>query len=375
MRFRVGCVSLLLLSGSGLGPAWAAPGVEPDAAATTPASERSVRVLILSHAEVDWAARVRGQLDDVDASVSVSAALPAGSLEAQVETARRLGAEHDADVVAWIAFAVQPSEGTTSLERAPGAYVLVWSAPTEQQYVRRLGEPWHQLSPADQSAALEIGALTVRSAVRSLAIDRTDEPRSEAALPPAPVEIAPSVTRELSAAWGWHAGASYGWQLDGQTAWGMSSLAARVGLQRDAWSTSLQAGWGLPATIDAPGAELELQRHVAWLEAAHAPVSLPTFSLQALMRVGVTLGRRETRPTSTDVLAAPPRTELSFCVGAGVRGALHVHGSHSLTLGIAATWLPAAPRYVVEDPANDRRFEYSLWNIQPSIELGWLFSR
>lgn len=374
MHFRAGCVSLLLLAGGGLRPAWAQPTVTPDGAATTLTSERSIRVLLLLRGEVDWVARVRGQLDDVDASVSVSSAPPGGSFESQLETARRLGTEHDAHVVAWIAFELEPPEGSAPEERAPGAYVLVWSASTGQHYARRLGEPWNQLSPPDQSAALEIGALTVRSAVRSLAIDLRDEPPNEAALPPAPAQVPLTAAREVpSAGWGWHAGASYNWQLDGQTAWGMSTLAARIGLHRGAWSGSLQGGWGLPASIDAPGAELELQRHVAWLEAAHAPLSLSGFSMEALVRLGVTFGRRETRPTSDDVLATRPRTERALGLSAGVRGALHVNDSHSLTLGVAATWLSEAPRYVVEDPTNNQRFEYALWNIQPSLEIGWVF--
>ena len=145
MRFRVGCVVLLLLSGSGLRQAHAEPPPEPEGPAAALANEPGSKVLLLSRAGVDWEARVRGQLGDVDASVSVSAAALEGSLESQVETARHLGAEHGADVVAWIALDLRDAEGSSPEARAPGAYVLVWSAATEQHYARRLGEPWHQL--------------------------------------------------------------------------------------------------------------------------------------------------------------------------------------------------------------------------------------
>lgn len=380
MCFRVGWILLLLLAGAGPSSAWAQSSTGPGGAAGAPRTGRSARVLLLSSGQAEWVERVRGQLGDIDATLSVSAASPEGSLASQLERARQLGGEQGADVVAWLALDLEPAGGSARGESASGAYVLVWSAPTEQHYARRLGERWHRLSPGDQSAALEVGALTVRSAVRSLALDASDEPSSEA--PPAP--LAPDASlpnpslsgpEELSPAWGWHAGVSYDWQLDGQTAWGLSSLDARAGVHRGAWSGSLLGGWGLPASIDAAGAELELRRHVVWLEGAHTPVSRSTFSAAALLRVGMSFGRRETRATSSELLATRPQSDRSMCVGAGLRGALHLGGSQSLTLALTGTWLPTAPRYVIEDPTNDRRLEYPLWNVQPSLELGWVYSR
>jgi hypothetical protein len=127
-----------------------------------------LRVLILEGPTQDWVRRVRGQLSDLPVAISTLALVVEGL--PQAELARQLGplAEHrDAALVAWLANdGVEP--GGSGARRTD---VAIWFARSGRFFARRLGARWRELSASDRSAALELAALSVRSAVRSLLLD------------------------------------------------------------------------------------------------------------------------------------------------------------------------------------------------------------
>jgi len=144
-------------------------------------AQEPLRILVLEGATPDWVRRVRGQLSDLPVSISTLALVVEGQPEPQL--ARQLGplAEHrDAALVAWLmterldARAAQPN-GVAAF--AGSTRVAIWFARTGRFFSRPLGGPWSRLSASDRSGVLELGALSVRSAVRSLLLDpATAEP-------------------------------------------------------------------------------------------------------------------------------------------------------------------------------------------------------
>jgi hypothetical protein len=242
--------------------------------------------------------------------------------------------------------------------------VLVWVAETEQMYARRLGVGWQDLNADDRSGALEIGALTLRSAVRSLLM------KPDTLTEPASLDAAGATS-----AWTFQGGAGLGWQIDGQTALGMAHVNAGVGVGHGRWAWAVTAWLGLPAHVAVPGARLELERHALLLETGYDLLQSSSHSLAALVRAGAVLNRRETTVSSDDVVALLPERLFSAAFAAAISGRWHIAQSQCLTLGLGATWQLQAPRYVVLDTADDRSLQYPLWNVQPFLELGWLWGR
>ena len=122
---------------------------------------------------------MRGQVSDLPVAISTLALVVEGQPEP--ELARQLGplAEHrDAALVAWLITA--PSSEHDATRTAGGTRVAIWFARSGRFFSRTLGGPWQRLTASDRSGVLEIGALTVRSAVRSLLLDPTlQSPESE----------------------------------------------------------------------------------------------------------------------------------------------------------------------------------------------------
>ncbi len=153
---RVFCAALLLVA-FGFGPA---PAIAQ--------SEAALRVLILEGPGADWLRRVRGQLSDLPVTIVTLPLVVEGQAEADVlRQLRPLASNRDAALVAWLMI-----DGT---RYDPGAsedtFVAIWFARSGRLYTRRLGPRWQELSRGDRSGVLELGALSVRSAARSLLLD------------------------------------------------------------------------------------------------------------------------------------------------------------------------------------------------------------
>jgi hypothetical protein len=130
-----------------------------------------IGVLIYADPATDWGRRVLGQLSDLPAIAEIRQApllagrpLPDGAAPAH---AAQISGQA---LTAWLATGADP----TSRE-GEGTFIAIWLAGAAKPYTRRIAADWTALSAGDRSAALEVAALSVRSAVRSLLLDRAVE--------------------------------------------------------------------------------------------------------------------------------------------------------------------------------------------------------
>ncbi|MEY4550784.1 MAG: hypothetical protein RL685_6979 [Pseudomonadota bacterium] len=169
LALRACCVGLVLL-GVLLGPWLTAASAQ---------TEPPLRVLILEGPGAEWLRRVRGQLSDLPVTIVTLPLVVQGQAEADV--VRQLGplaTNRDAALVAWLMTDGARYDSSASEDTR----VAIWFARSGRLFTRRLGARWQQLSRADRSGVLEIGALSVRSAARSLLLDPSQvEPESSAA--------------------------------------------------------------------------------------------------------------------------------------------------------------------------------------------------
>jgi hypothetical protein len=140
-------------------------------------TEPELRVLILEGPGAEWLRRVRGQLSDLPVALVTLPLVVAG--QAEEDVVRQLGplaSNRDAALVAWLMTDGKRYDPSASED----TFVAIWFARSGRLFTRRLGARWQQLSRADRSGVLEIGALSVRSAVRSLLLDPSAEPPASA---------------------------------------------------------------------------------------------------------------------------------------------------------------------------------------------------
>lgn len=364
-----GCAAAILAYGGGPTEVGAQDlRAKSETEASDAVSTAEVTVLLLDAAREGWGARTRGQLGDMDARIDEAAFTSVGSIAAQSEVARKLAAQREADLVAWLDLEPAPEQGTAPAE----PHVRIWMSAAEELHSRRLGGAWRELSRADRSAALEVAAVTVRTLVRaasfSLAQSSLDV-EAEAMADVAAPRGSDAAPRQASL--GGYAGLGLEWQLDGEAARGALAPVIRGGLSHGRWSFGLRGSLGLPVTIDLPGAELDIRRHTASVEVQREVSSSPELSLSPLFRAGVLLTRRATRATSEDVIGTRPHTQSSLALGAGGRAVVPLSASHALTLELALTWRLVTPSYVLDDAAGERPREYAPWHVLPSLALGW----
>jgi hypothetical protein len=151
-----------------------------------------VRILVLEGPTPDWVRRVRGQLSDLPVSIATLALVVEGQPEPELLRQLRPLAEHrDAALVAWLITERGEVRGAVG---AGSTRVGIWFARSGRFFSRPLGGAWTQLSAADRSGVLELGALSVRSALRSLLLDPAQaEPlREPAPAAPSAALVAPS---------------------------------------------------------------------------------------------------------------------------------------------------------------------------------------
>jgi hypothetical protein len=134
-----------------------------DEAKGTAPSATALSVLIFEGPTPEWSRRVRGQLSDLHVILR-TAPRPWRSTP-DLQALRELSQRKGVGVIAWIDTRADPESGEA------GSRVTLWFATTERLYTRVVADSWKELSPADRSGALELAALSVRSAVRSLLLD------------------------------------------------------------------------------------------------------------------------------------------------------------------------------------------------------------
>jgi hypothetical protein len=334
----------------------------------------------------DLAARVRGQVSDLEAEVIWRKEVLSGAWDAQVAEAARVALRERADLVVWLAESRTLESSETSAARTQVAVLLVAA---ERLYARDVGPALSESDRDERSATLEIAALAVRAATRALsAADAIGEPVAIVKPEPA-ATVAPQRKPEpvpeaepqgdprepLEGVFGVGT-AVHG---DGHSDFDLSSVSLLGGLRQGRFRWLLDGQWGLARTIQAPGAELQLRRfgvqlesHVALLDPQRAPLFLP----QLVLRVGGVGLRRSTRATSSDVTATTPNTAFSALFGLGASlewGPFRGAPEHHFALGGGADFVPQAPliELLAEDGGNNNR-RYALSVLQPFVNLRWL---
>jgi len=311
------------------------------------ASDKLVVVLrITGDDDRALAARVRGQVADldVDLSQSESTSLEA-NLAAQLEAADTLAKARGARAVIWF-----DARGTNLL-------VLVAVPSDSRVLVRSIAIE----GTTQSSATLESAALVVRSAVRALAaggtigIERKElEPEKPAAKPvPAietpkptlPVPRETSVARSSPSLNGF-ASLTIGAVFDGLDRYGSESAALGFGLRSGRFSLGALVGATAPKTLASEYGSLVVSRYDAAMRAGVDLVTLGDVSLSFAANVGVAAIRRGNERPQSNVTVVEGRTHASSTLGADLAARLHPRGERfSLVLGAGVDYLPAAPMF------------------------------
>jgi hypothetical protein len=354
--------------------------------ASDPASRSEVDVLILLGPATEWGGRVRGQLSDLPVHTRTGA-IPIG--EERAARASAFARQQPAEVTVWLATDGDPA----ALDERGGAYVAIWLAGSGDLYTRRIAADWRALSAPDRSAALEMAALSVRSAVRSLLLDASSDPAPAPELAaPTPasdsalVHVAPesvlgegtdatlSVASLLPHRVELEAGGA--WQLYGRSTLGVAWLRAGVRLAWEDWAFELIGQYGLPAEANVGPARLELTRHALLAEAQYFAWEGGAWRLSPLLRAGATsLGRSS---ETSDDLALRPSTAKRHefpTVGLGAIAELSLSTRLSMSTRSVLNLETAVPTFAVQTIDGVSAWSSTPWALQPSIELGanWLF--
>lgn len=323
--------------------------------------------------------RVQGQAADLDWTVEMGPKTPLSGGAASLRAAERLGDDRNARVVVWL----DPA--------GDGWIVNVVDVERGRLLVREV-KPEGSVDDLGRSATLEAAALVVRSALRSLAeggeigvvpsgAETASNPtgnESAAAAPLArPVTKGPSGDtvggidppgskgeRESFVA------VEAGWRAVWATAGGVPYQGATlqlgwIGLR---WFAALGGTWGLPATLQAREARLDIRRHQVAVRTG------PRFALSNDWLVSTGLGAglvafdRRTVHTAMPFQKTAGATSLSAAIGLAI--ALHWTPSRHLGLvgSLGADVVPRAPRFAVEDTAGPTEIGRG-WPVQFGISL------
>jgi hypothetical protein len=202
-------------------------------------------VLVLEGSAPEWVRRVRGQLSDLQVSIKTGTASVQGWTEPELdERLRELAAARGAALVAWLSLPTRAGQEGAS----DGVSVSIWFAESGHSYTRIVARHWSHASSSDRSGALEIGALSVRSAVRSLLLDPASDrdPFAESGEAPPGASAAPSSQAASAAANG--AGPT------GAAANGASSSSANSSSATTTGAPASAAGAASPSTSSSTGA-------------------------------------------------------------------------------------------------------------------------
>jgi hypothetical protein len=85
----------------------------------------------------------------------------------------------------------------------------------------------------------------------------------------------------------------------------------------------------------------------------------------------VTITSRQARASASNVVLTDDDTHVGPLLAAGLGADLRVFSGQRLRLSLLALWQPDAPSYVLQRSSSEDASVASLWNVQPSVELGW----
>ncbi len=256
--------------------------------------------------------RLRGQfadLEDVTLAIEPTGETIEPTLEAQLAAADKLSASRDARVVVWF------------VSRGKTLAVAIATPRDHRLFVREVPQ-------SSDSATAEAAAITVRTAVRSIALGGTIgvEVPVKAQVPdvvPEPVPVPPRVPVVR-----WTIAAALGWQvaLDGGAERGAHALVQRTTIARGVWGASLSITLGVPLEWQAGSAlALDVSRSGAILGGERrfgAGVALGLGLGALVYHRATSMAPAELTPTpSASTVAATAAVELTWRgrIAAGVR--------------------------------------------------------
>jgi hypothetical protein len=236
--------------------------------------------------------RLRGQLADLEVTVTVVRGVVEASLEVQLAIAARLAAAHDARAVVWF------------VAHGGGLAVAIATPREHRLFVR-------EIPAADPSAVAEAAAVAARGALRAIAEGGTIGVEIPAKL----VEVVPVETAPSSPGLGLELGV--GWQvaLDAGADAGAQAIALRTSATRQAWAVALALGVG-PALRHAAGADVAVE-----LSRSDAALGIERrFGGFALgVSAGAILYRRTTLATPAGLMPTDATTTIALAVGPELR--------------------------------------------------------
>jgi len=316
------------------------------AVGATAARADARRVLLLMDGDRDreLAARVEGQVADLDVTiVKTDAALPPDP-GAQLVVARARAAEHRAEAVVWFG-----AEGDSWVVRA---------AQGERVLVRRVGRVTGELSA---SASIEAVGLIVRTELRGLAAGGQIEGEGE---------VAPSVALRPWVELGWTG------VLDGENARGSHGVAARVGAAVGRWRAAATLTYHPATTLGSPLATMHVEQQSAGVVAGLDVLGPPDAA--ARWRLGIDLGAAFTRfPRTTTAAGAgltPTASDSSWSpvVTPSVRAARRLSPAFWLALSLGADFLLRPPEFGVATGTGFDRVS-ALRPVEPRATLSLAF--
>jgi hypothetical protein len=374
------------------------------------AREQRARVLLVPGAAPDWVSRVRGQLSDLPASIeTVSVAVQDLSPDELRRRLEQIAEQQHVELVASI----------VRVDRATGdpTEVAIWFAESERLYLRPLAEDWSHLSAPDRSGALELAALSVRSAVRALLLDPAQleafagasesdlaatalakaspaDPESLVSTASTPLAVLPTgvapldeLPAEPTPAGGvadvsssglpsaplelrWSSELGMVGYMQGEPALAALAFQAGVGLASGAWRLSALGQLGIPSTSSLGPAQLELQRYALLAGVDYSVWNTGPWQLGPLLRGGLTLTERETLTDGEGFAASHSVTQRSLLLGAGWSGEYRWSEQLGFFLRGVLGWQASAGKYAVVTTTGEPVALADAWALQPSVELG-----
>lgn len=294
--------------------------VAAGAAVTARATAAPLVVVVREGGEGDDAlaiARLRGQLADLDVTLTVARGSVEPALEVQLASASRLAVAGGARAVVWF---IAHGGGLSVAVATPGDHRL---------FLR-------EIPASDPSAVAEAAAVAARGAIRALGEGGTIG-----------VEVAPPGVRAATPPRGFGLELAIGWQvaLDAGADAGAHAIAQRTAVTRGPWAGVLALTLGPALLHDAgPAASVELSRSTAALAIERR---LAGFALAA--SAGAALYHRATVATSADLAPTPAATTAALIAGAELRWRWRpLGGSFGVDATIGVDVVPGAPELAVE---------------------------
>jgi hypothetical protein len=330
-----------------------------------------IHVLILEDVTRGWSARVQGQLSDLPAVVEAGTLGP--EPEPELGSIRAVARQRHAALVAWI----DAGAAAEHASRPDASYVAIWLAESGLLYRRLLTADWSHLSLADRSGALELAALSVRSAVRSLILDidvaaptvAAVEQAGEATADTGPAsEVVSPRPAALDVSFGAELGLA--WQFYSPAPLGMAGLQLGARLRSGAWGWEALGQLGLPASARVGPAEFELRRDVLALECQYLVWARNAWSFSPLLRAGLVSISREAASERADISPSPASHDLSLLAAAGGLFDYRLSELFGLSVRGLLGWQSWAPTYRVVLDSGETASQATAWALQPAVEVG-----